>query len=343
MVNNQQEFNEQYHSKKTKEIEFKRSIDFQGSLVIEGYLELEKLELRDNESIDKVILRNLPQLQESIIWNCNTKDLVIENCPQIKKLNVCKNLLTNLEFLNDLNNLELLEVEGNSELNQLTNILKNYQGNWKICKEILNLQKENQILKESKKKLKRAIQENVVEPLDEQLNEINKKIKRSSSFSQSGDTDELTTVAGQVVKNLKDINENLKNELDEVKTEIQILEEKLNQKQKEINYLNSQLQEQSGKILNAYQYCVTETAEKELLNELVKIHIEFTKFKERESGSSSFRKKRQDYQNSRQEIEENLEAMLKNRLGEDLKEEAMSKIEAILIECEKIVLQQLEM
>ena len=34
----------------------------------------------------------------SSYWDCGTKDLVIENCPQIKILNIRKNLLTNLEF-----------------------------------------------------------------------------------------------------------------------------------------------------------------------------------------------------------------------------------------------------
>jgi len=51
--------------------------------------------------------------------------LVIENCPQLKKLNVRSNLLTNLEFLVSLKNLEELELDGNVELSE---ILQPYYG-----------------------------------------------------------------------------------------------------------------------------------------------------------------------------------------------------------------------
>jgi hypothetical protein len=61
MVNNQTEFNEKY-PKETKEIRIKNK-DFQGQLIIEDYLKLEKLYLRDIENIEKIILKNLPQLK----------------------------------------------------------------------------------------------------------------------------------------------------------------------------------------------------------------------------------------------------------------------------------------
>jgi len=67
MVNNQIEFNNKYNNKEVKEIEIRRSRNFQGELVIEDYSELEKLNLRDIRSIDKVILKNLTQLQECTI------------------------------------------------------------------------------------------------------------------------------------------------------------------------------------------------------------------------------------------------------------------------------------
>lgn len=90
--------------------------DFQGQLIIEDYPELEEIYLHDVESIDKIVLKNLPQLQKCTIWNCGTKDLVAENCPQLKTLNVRSNYLTNLEFVVDLEHLEELEIDGNSEI-----------------------------------------------------------------------------------------------------------------------------------------------------------------------------------------------------------------------------------
>jgi len=74
------------------------------------------------------------------------QELAIENCPQIKKLNIRKNSLTNLEFLTNLESLEKLEVDYNNEINsgldclpknlkefscegaKLIEILKPYQG-----------------------------------------------------------------------------------------------------------------------------------------------------------------------------------------------------------------------
>jgi len=111
------------------------------------------------------------------------------------------------------------------------------------------------------------------------------------------------------------------------------LEEKLKEKQEEISYLNSQLQEQGKKILNAYQYCVSEKEEKELLDKLIKEHIEFTKFKEQESVSYDYDEKIEEYEEREKEI--------KKQLREKLKKEKMNEIRRILTECEKIAKQQL--
>lgn len=171
MVNNQEQFNKE-NPKDKKEIEFKRKKDFQGDLVIEDYSELEKLNLRDNKSVDTVVLKNLPQLQEFTIWDCNTKDLVIENCPQLVKLVIYKNLLTNLEFLKDLEKLETFEINGNDKL---TEILKPYEdkGGWKSC------QKDIQ-------ELSKSIGENpqILSGLREKYTDLKSFLKRSDNHSQ---------------------------------------------------------------------------------------------------------------------------------------------------------------
>lgn len=56
------------------------------------------------------------------------KELVIENCPQIKKLNVENNSLGNLEFLKDLGNLEELKINGNTELTKFLEPYYNKSG-----------------------------------------------------------------------------------------------------------------------------------------------------------------------------------------------------------------------
>jgi hypothetical protein len=155
MVNNQNKFNNEYNNKKLKNIEFRRE-EFQGQLVIEDYSELEHLNLRDIDSIDKVVLKNLLKLKECIIWDCNVQSLVIENCPQLKKLIIYKNLLTSLEFIKDLESLEELEVNGNAKLTEILNSYKD-KGGWEACQkdiqELNKLIKENpRILSESREK-----------------------------------------------------------------------------------------------------------------------------------------------------------------------------------------------
>src|SRR5438874_287472 len=104
MTNNQEWFNNEC-PKDIKKIKLQYE-DFEGDFVVEDYSDLEKLYLLDLKSINKLTLKNLTNLQDCTIRECDLKDLVIEDCPQIKKLNVRSNLLTSLKFLSSLTNLE---------------------------------------------------------------------------------------------------------------------------------------------------------------------------------------------------------------------------------------------
>lgn len=149
MVYNQTEFNKEYNNKEVKEIKIDCE-DFEGQLVIEDYPNLETLSLKDSDVIEKITLKNLPQLQKCTIWNCDLEDLVIENCPNIEKLNVRKNSLTSLEFLVNLRKLTELDIAYNPELAE---ILKPYGGDWKKLKAVrFNKGSSYEIKSSSKKK-----------------------------------------------------------------------------------------------------------------------------------------------------------------------------------------------
>jgi hypothetical protein len=298
MVNNQNEFNKKY-SKEVKKIEVKRNRNFQGRLVVEDYSELEILNLRDVRSIDKIILKNLPQLQECTIWGCETKELVIENCLQIKKLNVRSNSLTNLEFLVSLENLEEPEVDGNTEL---VEILKPYQSDWKAyqkdIQEIFKLTNQNNFrglakkfwdLKKSREDLKKN---------------VSILLANHGDASKEMNTKELFLNLG---KEFKD-------------------------KEARINYLESRVQEltdlsekQKEKIIDAFSHLFSE---KELLQELITVYLEYIKTKKQGIPSRQLKKECQ-------RIEDELE--------EKLGEEAMIKIETILNDCENLLLWEKEL
>jgi hypothetical protein len=129
---------------------------------------------------------------------------MVENCPQIKKLDVRNNLLTNLEFLANLENLEKLEIDNNTEVNsgleylpkslkefsyedtKLTELLNPYQGDWKTCrsdaKELISQQKYNDL----KRSLKGVMVSLSQEAKKELVRELNKEAKRKTSLSASG-------------------------------------------------------------------------------------------------------------------------------------------------------------
>ena len=65
MVNNQTEFSDKF-TKEAQKIELKYK-KFQGELIVEGYSELKNLYLKNVKNIDKITLKDLPQLQECII------------------------------------------------------------------------------------------------------------------------------------------------------------------------------------------------------------------------------------------------------------------------------------
>jgi hypothetical protein len=132
----QEKFNKKY-PKTTKgeiKVEYREYEDSQKQLIIKNYPELERLYFHDVQSIGKIILKNLPQLQECTIWECETRDLTIENCPQLKKLKVRKNLLTSLDFLKNLENLEEFDWFGNDKLVEILGPYNENNDNWRFYK-----------------------------------------------------------------------------------------------------------------------------------------------------------------------------------------------------------------
>lgn len=261
MVSNQNEFNNEY-SKEIKEIEVEYE-DFTGELVIEGYSNLEKLYLRDVDSINKIVLKNLLQLQLCDIWNCELTDLVIDNCPQIKKLNVRQNLLTNLEFLKGLENLEKLEADNNAEISsgleylpdsletfsyentKLTEILNPYGNDWRSCKNKI-LIKELETSRQKYNNLKSFLKGILVSLSKETQQELANKLGKEIEGEKEGNSDNklvtrelkntelLKFNVEEVVANAKELKEELEKELNKSEAKIQALEQELAEAQARI-------------------------------------------------------------------------------------------------------------
>jgi hypothetical protein len=217
-IKNQNEFNKEYPKEK-KEIKMEDEEFEEQQLVIEDYQELEKLCLRDNEGIEKIILRNLKKLQECEIWKCRIKELVIENCPQVKILDVENNLLTNLGFIKDLKNLEELKINGNTELTKILEPYYNENGlDWKTYQKVI--QGSSESVQELLKELSRKVRD---------LQEENEKLKESLPVAIDNPAD-----FEKKYQNLKEtLNFFLKKE--RIKTE-EIIQ--LEEKSKEINLVN---------------------------------------------------------------------------------------------------------
>ena len=322
MVNNQIEFNKKYSDKEIiKEIKIETEDFEEKQLEIENYLNLEKLYLYDIQEIEKIKIKNLTQLQECTIWDCGVKELIIENCPQIRKLNVRRNLLTSLEFLKGLENLEYLEMDGNTGIDfraeyfsegleieksfhdniKLIEILRLYGNNWKTCKEdiqeIFELTKQNNPLKLTKK----------FWDLKKSREELKKEV---SSVTGHSTTSRLI--------NTKELVSNLGKEFKEKEAKIDYLEFRV----WELTELSKKQQEEVKNYLSRFG------SEEELLKKLIKVHLEFTKI--RKQKQPVIKLKRQ-----KDEIYKELEEKLNN-------EEMMEKVEVILTNCESLVEQELE-
>lgn len=279
MVNNQTEFNEKY-SKEIKEIKEENEDFEEQHLIIENYPNLEKVYLYDVQDIEKVILKNLPQLQECTIWDCGTKELVITNCPQIQKLNIRQNNLTSLEFLKSLENLENLELDGNFKIisgleylpgnwekfshenTKLIEVLKFYGNNWKTCKE-----DAQEVFELSTKQDFQGLIKKFWD-LKKSREDLKKEISSISKKNQQPTTSRLI--------NTKELVLNLEREFKDKEAKIIYLEGVIN----EISGLQKTIVEQRELINKKIQ---SYPNEKELLSEFVKVYIEFKKLENKKS------------------------------------------------------------
>jgi len=303
MVKTQIEFNKKYSKKEeVKEIEI-RTEDFEEQqLDIEDYPNLEKLYLHDVQEIEKITLRSLTKLQECTIWDCGVQELVIENCPKIRTLNVCKNLLTSLEFVKNLGELQKLEIDRNKEIDSGLEHLptslqeftyKNRENLQKLVssdkdltkeklQELLRLQGENKRLKDdlefSQQKyndLKEFLSEILVslskESKQELVNKLNEETEKKESITASGKTKELMMNTKEIVKSVKEIKGKLETNLVESKMKIQELQKELDKqnslyqkKELELEIQKENAEELKKKWIDAIQESAkTEPAERE--------------------------------------------------------------------------------
>lgn len=222
MTNDQNWFNENF-PKDVEAIEI--SYDYlESSLIVKDYLNLRVLESSD----------------------CNLKNLIIENCPELEKLNVSDNKLTNLNFLKNLPNLRNLEIDGNEQIisgienlpENLTNftyrstglfkILKTYQHDWKLYKkDLLKLKEKNINFQEF------LFLEKKYEELEEKYKDLKNQsllllnhIKSGGSFDQAK-TKEIMFNLEKEVKGIKASKEELEIKVKELEKKVSEAEERV--------------------------------------------------------------------------------------------------------------------
>jgi len=236
MVSNQNEFNNTY-PKEITEIKLKNENFDEERLVIEDYPNLETLYLRGIDSLDKLVLRDLPQLQKCTISDCGVKELVIENCPQIKELKADDNSLTSLEFSKNLLNLQKLNVDDNTELASgleyfpkgikfsCDNTKLDYQEKNEeletLRKQLEGSQRKYEDLKDFMASLTKEEKEGLVGKLDQEIK------TQEKSLEQQPSTKEIKLNLKKDVEGLKETKEKLETNLAESEVKIQRLEKEL--------------------------------------------------------------------------------------------------------------------
>ncbi|CAI2162204.1 17139_t:CDS:2 [Funneliformis geosporum] len=233
MVNNQIEFNKKFDDKKIDEIGLGDE-EFEGHLVIEDYLELKNLCLRDNEYIEEIVLRNLEKLEIS------------------------------LEFIKGLDNLEELELDGN---NKLSEILEPYEEKEKnnlfielnLSKKELDSSKQKYaklkgFLKETFDSLSQEAKKELVEKLDREI------ATKGKDISAPGMTEDLKANVRAVIESAKEIKKELEEklvkseeEIKNLKGELAKLKEVGEEKGKVLERKKSALEELKKRMINRYK------------------------------------------------------------------------------------------
>jgi hypothetical protein len=108
MVNAQQYLDNNY-SKDIKILEINNQ-NLEGSLIIQDFPNLEKINCRDNKGITSINLINLPKLDYFHGNGCHLENVTIDNCSNITFFNVANNYLTDTNFLDSLNSEKLVEL-----------------------------------------------------------------------------------------------------------------------------------------------------------------------------------------------------------------------------------------
>ena len=178
--------------------------------------------------------------------------------------------------------------------------------------------------------LKRFIKEVMLSLSQEAKNklivELNKRIQRKNSISASGNTQELMLYTKEVIESAKELRKELEAELTELQKQFQEKEAEITYLEAQVQGLTDQGEKQKEKIINSLLQIFPE---KELLQELIKIHLEFAKAKKQKQPVVKLKKQKE-------KIYDELEKKLND-------EEMMEKIEIILTDCEELIAQELEL
>jgi len=367
---------------------------FEGSLVIEDFPNLERIDCWQNQ-ISSLKLNNLPKLTYLSARDNELTKLVVNNCSEINWLDVQNNFLTDLEFVKSLSpdRLGYLNVANNKLSGQHINKFSDFRnlkclylggngfyGNLESLKNLTKLEELNFLDTEI---------DSGLEYLPSSLREVTLVpqvpiLQNSNSLKLIGRTNPLRKGKGFVdnpyydfkywkeaqpyfqwlKEELEKINPNLdvydilgniffnvrtgdfEGNLQSIISLLQINKAFLDEREREINLLelrvrelNSLIEEQKKKMHNAYLYCISEPEEKELLDQLIKKYVEFTKFKKQGFESAYYDERCDNYNEQCQEIKKKL----RSRLDKQRVKEIMNKVSRILNDCEEIVNWQLEL
>jgi len=144
MKNAQQHLN-QNHSKEIKELNLANQ-NLEGSLTIKNFPNLESIKCGSNKDLKSIELINLPKLSYFHANNCQLNYIIINNCLSIVEFNAANNLLTNTNFLANLNPEKLthLSIHSNNFAQQDLSFLSKFTNLEKLFIDNHGLEKLNQ-------------------------------------------------------------------------------------------------------------------------------------------------------------------------------------------------------
>jgi len=341
LINAQQYLDKNYPLSQRKTIEKLDLVDkdLNGSLVFDGSEWTSLVEI--NVEFNKLTSLTITNCQQLTRFDCagnHLTNLILTNCPNLTEIKAYYNKLTDLNVFSQLVNCQELDISDNhftsdlASLKNLTNLRELQISDNQISSSLASLKNMTKLEKVDIANTNLTGLECLPESLEKiwshenQYPELEEYVKYDVESGWEYCDYQLWR------KNWEREQQIILLQQERSRSSFTNQKEKIDYLQARINELTNLIKTQKEKIINIF---LRLSPEKELVQELITIHLEATRYKKQAIDSEDYDEISEEYEDKCKDI--------KKELRTKLDKDTMNKIRGILTDCEEIVSQELEL